>query len=204
MTRYSHALRQAGTCLAVALAALTAAAVPADAKPKPPPPKPVCNLLVDPAGDTSPSSPQLDILSADVASGLQTVVGVLRLKSLGVSDPVVALGARWELSFSTTGARYTFAAERNAAQVMTATFTREGDGLTTVYPATVFMDTTTSQVRWMVPRKLVRELPSSPAGDVALAKLAATTYALPTDHVVDTAFSSAVYLDGTPSCVKAA
>jgi hypothetical protein len=118
-------LRRAALCL-VAISALAVSAAPASAakaKPKPKPaPKPICNLLSDPrddaAWDVAPpvTSPALDILGADVATGPTTLVARLRVADPNIkfpSDKYGALGYVWRLGFySTLGTAYSFELSR--------------------------------------------------------------------------------------------
>ena len=62
-------------------------------------PKPVCNLVKDLKSDATdngtnavktPNDPNLDIVTADVASNSKTVTGVIRLTALALRSP-----ARW-------------------------------------------------------------------------------------------------------------
>ena len=184
-------------------ALLTAGAVALPATAQAAVPKATCNLLVDPLGDTRPvSSEHLDVRSGDLASGPLTVVGVLRLRSLRVTDEYAATGARWDLSFTVNGARYVFSLRRDATGAYTATFSRAyglGDPVAIATPAWALVG---DEIRWTVPRALVGELPAVPAGD-GMHGLSAATFGTPADIQADLALTSASYADGTPSCVRA-
>lgn len=176
--------------LVTAVLAATAFAVPATASH----PAPVCNLVVDPVGDVQPYDAALDIVSADVASGVNTVVGVVRLRSTASGLTLSASGARWDFRFAVDGAAYTFQARRDALGGYTATVLRNG---TAAGPVALVV--TGTEIRWTVPRGLIL----SGSGAV-FAGLGAATYATPLDLTEDVTFSAATYTDGTPSCVKAA
>lgn len=63
--------------------------------------KPVCNLITDPAGDTTGPSSALDLVSGDVASNGKTFTGVIRTAALAESDLSSPTGIAWGLRFTT-------------------------------------------------------------------------------------------------------
>jgi hypothetical protein len=76
------------------------------------PPKPVCNLVKDAKGDATdngtnavamPNDPNLDIVTADVASNANTVTGVIRLAALDGQGSTAPTGAAYTLSFLVKG-----------------------------------------------------------------------------------------------------
>ena len=83
-------LRTALALTAVASVALAGGAAAAPAKAKP-----VCNLITDPAGDTTGPSTALDIVSGDVASNGKTFTAVIRLAALAESDLSSPTGIAW-------------------------------------------------------------------------------------------------------------
>jgi hypothetical protein len=90
------------SAVAVGLAAVLVAPVSAWAGPGTPP---SCNLIRDPAGDTSSEVPndvdrELDITSADVAVIGDEVVVALRLTHLAAADPTEAQGRTYEFDFT--------------------------------------------------------------------------------------------------------
>lgn len=201
MRRYALALTL------VASLAATASACPKDKdgeeEPPPPPPKPTCNLVVDPAGDALFQSSQLDILSGDVASSLERVAAVLRLKSLDGQEPATALGARWDFSFQIIPGvgRYTLSARREASGATTATLTRDGG---TALPVQVTLDPSRSQVFWSAARSNFKELHPEVISKAYFFGFSARTYAGPLDLEADVAVTSTgKYIDGYPSCLKA-
>jgi hypothetical protein len=194
-TSHRTTARLAVTALAAGGVVVVGAA-PASAAKSPP----SCRLLVDPVGDVSPSySAVVDVVSADVASGDTTVVGVLRVRDLRASDTATASGARWDLGFDVNGTRYTYGLRRDAQGFYTATFSR---GPVVVAGPMKFVLGTDS-ITWTVPRSAVKDLPAKPHGDL-LSGLGAETYASAADVAADRATSKATYTDGAPSCVPAA
>lgn len=97
---------------AVAPLVLGVTAADAATKKKPAPKKPVCNLVVDPAGDakglpvggdSGPNDPNLDILSADVVTNATTLTGVFRLAAVDGSGDTSPTGRGYELAFKVNG-----------------------------------------------------------------------------------------------------
>ena len=98
---------------AIALAVATVAAPAADAAPKkkaPKKPPPVCNLVVDPTGDTflvraadgtanEPKENGLDIVSADIASDAKNVAVAIRVKALGAAVQSSPQGVGFSFDF---------------------------------------------------------------------------------------------------------
>ena len=199
MRRYRHASVRVAVASAAAVAALAPAAS-AKPKPEPEPVVPICNVIVDYAGDTSYGD--ADILSGDIASGTKLVTAVLRLRSLAFTDPVVRTGARWELAFTVGGSRYAYSTRRDALGATTSTFTRQAQGgpaVVVAVPMTT-LDTAARQVRWSVPRTVIPELPVEPAG-TKMYGLTAATWVSPADVAADVALGKS-YPDGYPSCVQ--
>ena len=73
-----------------------------------------CNVLSDDKGDgemdaTGLSSPALDIISGDIATGKTELVAVLRVASTSVSsDPVGQVGVSWALAVTVKGEEWSF------------------------------------------------------------------------------------------------
>ena len=88
--------------LALTLAALACAPGAATAAPQ----KRACHLIADPTGDTSSVAPdasldaQLDITSADVATGKKYLTAVVRLDQLAKDDPANPQGRIYEFDFT--------------------------------------------------------------------------------------------------------
>lgn len=75
-------------------------------------PKPVCNLVKDAKSDATdngtsavatPNDPNLDIITADVASNTKTVTGVIRLAALDGQGSTSPTGAAYTMSFLVKG-----------------------------------------------------------------------------------------------------
>jgi hypothetical protein len=196
MRRYIHAF-----------AALTLLAGPAFAckdeepEPQPEPVKPVCNLLIDPRGDTAfPATSPLDIVSGDVATGTTTLVAVVRVADVDSTDPVAALGQRWDFGFTVGAGNYVLTARRDFSAKVTAEMTRNGVPAAT---PTVVLDAVRNEVRWQVARSDVPDLPEV-LGKRMLLRLVASTYVTPAERPDDTALmGKRAYVDGYPSCVRA-
>src|SRR3712207_5332501 len=83
------------------------AAADAAPKKKPAPKKPVCNLIKDAKGDATgtgspaagPNDPNLDILTADVATNASTLTAVFRLSAFGSAEDSSPLGRTYTFSF---------------------------------------------------------------------------------------------------------
>lgn len=84
------------TALALSAAASVLLAGGATAAPG----KPSCNLITDPAGDTTGPSTALDIVSGDVASTAKTFTAVIRLVALAESDLSSPTGIAWGMRFT--------------------------------------------------------------------------------------------------------
>jgi hypothetical protein len=102
-------MKLARTAAAVAVGTSLVLAGPAGAALKKP--KPVCNLLVDPAGDDGGANPalghtdSLDILGGDIASDGKTVTVVLRLAKAVSSDSATPTGRSYYLDFAVPGGK---------------------------------------------------------------------------------------------------
>jgi hypothetical protein len=98
--------------VAVPLLLGVSAADAAPKKKKPAPPKPVCNLVTDAKGDATdtggtgakaPNDPNLDIVSADIASDATRLTAVIRLDKLDDSENSSHLGRSYVVSFGAFG-----------------------------------------------------------------------------------------------------
>ncbi|HEU0131817.1 MAG TPA: hypothetical protein VFQ85_12585 [Mycobacteriales bacterium] len=182
---------------AAVLAPLLAATAPAHAI--------TCNVLVDPVGDASPaasaavpSSPDLDIISADVASSSTAVAGVLRVRSLQTS-PLTTLGAQWSLRWEINGTPYVLIARRDVNGAYTAS---TGGGFVPQQLAFA-VNATNSSFTWHTLRSSLPDLPAT-TGTAVFDHISASTAVsagVATTNA-DAATTSGTYLDGTPSCVK--
>lgn len=207
-------MRSSRPAVFLALAGVVLSAGVASALTPKPTPKPVCNLIVDKAGDASvlgpdPSDASLDILSADVASNAKHLTAVLRVRNLSASS-LAATGRNYYVQFSTPTAKNPIylsyettpygnysswgALERGAGGV--GSYTYEGDATATVNKAK-------NEIRVTVPIGKLAALARLKPG-AKITKLHANTSAgfvvLVSD--VDEADSTKTYIAGAPSCVK--
>lgn len=93
----------------------------------------VCNLMTDAKGDGTwnmapgVTSPALDILSADIATGRNELVAVLRMQTVDTASDTwrQALGFEWAFGANGSGTRYEFKMRRgigpNPSDIWTAT-----------------------------------------------------------------------------------
>ncbi len=175
------------------------------------PPRPFqCKLLVDKAGDakyygTTVAPSYVDIVGADIATGPNTVTGVIRLASLQ-SDIRGMTGVEYRLGFDMGGTKYQMVANRS---------TLNGDKFSLIAPTaagTRLVDITgtfnepSKEIRMVAPRA---SFPTNPNGRW-FSRLTATSYNSNSSgsymglDLADTATSSKTYLDRDPSCVRPA
>jgi hypothetical protein len=166
----------------------------------------VCNLLVDGANDegSAPAAPSLDVRSADVATGADDVVAVVRVRDLGGSDP--AQGATWSFGWTLGTTRYAFDVTKDATGRQGAprlVVTPAGGTSSTVDAVTVVLDATANTIRWTTARANVPDLATESTFTALRADTWRGTGATATAATAaDTATSNATYDDRTPSCVK--
>lgn len=167
---------------ALALAALPGAAVATK-------PAPRCPLIVSPVGSGVVGA-QLDIKSADVASGRRTVVVVVRLASLTAPDPEVLAGAMYEVTFTVGRNSFALFAGRGTGGGF-----HTGDGLV--------VDTAAGTITWTLPRSAVRGLDDKPRQEFR--NIRVTTSAGPVGALpkADDASALRAYVDRAPGCVHA-
>ncbi|HWL36148.1 MAG TPA: hypothetical protein VNQ77_08125 [Frankiaceae bacterium] len=159
-----------------------------------------CNLLVDQRGDGRSTiipgmeSDQLDILSADIASGSTTVVVVLRVASLD-PDPRMSGGVKWAVGWALapTGPHYGVTLRR---PTLSGTYVADASGI----PVTYAVDVPAATITWTLPRTSFPELATP--GTATFQRITASTSPLFAN--ADAAATHGTYLDQTPSCVPAA
>lgn len=186
--------------LAVGLVSTTATAYAA----RPKKPVPACKLLIDPEGDGRStvagaviSSPALDIVSADVASGTKNVVGVLRLKQVDTAnDNFAKLGMRWSLNFQVSGKTYTFTRRRSPGLNETYRYEFNGSPAGVQQPKVV-EDKKKNEITFTVPRTVIPDLKRP---RMVFNNITASSY--PVTANADAATSTKTYPDKHPSCVK--
>lgn len=198
----------------LALSAAVLSAGVASAATKKPAPKPVCNLVVDDAGDASvlgpdPSDSTLDILSADLASDAKNVTAVLRVKSLSGSS-AAATGRNYYVQFTTASAKNPiyFSYETSPLGSFFSwgdlepgaggvdSYTGKGDAIGTI-------DKAKNEIHLTVPVKELSLLANLRPG-VKVTSISANTTAafVVLVSTVDEAEGTKAYIAGAPSCVK--
>jgi len=109
---------RARTVIIAAVALAVAGTTPAVAARRAP--VKICNLMTDAKGDgtwnvaPTVSSPALDILSADIATGRNELVAVLRMQTVDTASDAwrQALGFEWAFGANGSGTRYEFKLRR--------------------------------------------------------------------------------------------
>jgi hypothetical protein len=191
-------LREVVLCaLAVCLVSTTAAGAATKVKPKPP----ICNMIVDDAGDGASSvggpvvkSDALDIRGGDVATGAKTLVGVLRLTRTSTNNDYVTMtGVSWGLTFYIRSNPYTFTRRRNSGvpESYVDTFSGGSDKLTTTV--------TPTEIRWTIPRSVIPDL-AKPKIVIESLNAGSSWFTFNADG----AGSAMKYNDRAPSCLKPA
>jgi len=198
---------------ALALGAAVLAAPAAQAKP------PVCKQVTDAQGDahvggdmntTGQGSYQaLDILSADVATGANNVVGALRLKTTKPDQTLVTgrtYYLRWTVKGITQGFTYNVFAVNNEHEFLFNAGT-EGNNFNRVVTGNV--DDKTGTISWVVPRKFAflpkKALLSNLTAEARYAVNDEPPVLLGKQRVsvsADVGKTTGAYLDRTPTCLK--
>jgi hypothetical protein len=176
-----------------------------------------CRLISDGANDSSiapggPTSPAVDILSADIASGQRNLIGVLRLASLA-ADPQTAGGATYSLSWVVSGVPQKFALVVYPDGTSVASFHKDnGPGADSVIDVAATIDRATNSIIWTLGRKSHPQLrAATKTKPVKFTTLAATAQPATNLNVGinfsgsyngDTASTGKSYTDRTVSCVK--
>ena len=140
------------------------------------------------------NSPQLDILSADVATGPTTLVAVLRLASLTGTD-ATALAARWSVSFQINGHPHTVVARRDA----NGDYTAAGGNALALAPVALAVDAAAATLTFTVPRGAVAEL-ATPGVTIGPFWAGSVLWFVS----ADAAYADTTYVDQSPGCVPAA
>lgn len=118
--------------------------------------KPVCNLITDPAGDTTGPTTALDIVSGDVASNGKTFTGVLRMAALSESDLSSPTGIAWGLRFASPSSDlplYVLATKFNGAEAEFTYGEVDGSRLMELGTGKGVIDVAKKEVRIHVPAK---------------------------------------------------
>jgi hypothetical protein len=182
---------------------------------------PLCHLITDQAGDarlgggTNPSGQptydSLDILSADVASGKNNVVAVLRLKTLKPDQTLVGgrtYLVRWNVNGASQRFTYNVFAQTNRQEFLfnAGTVKNRADRVVTGK-----LDEKAATITWTVPRKYDDALVKKGGKFIGLAAEArvglnteppALLGPLRISNVADDAATTSSYTDKTATCLK--
>lgn len=194
---------------AVVLSVVAAVASAGGAVAAPTKAKPVCNLITDPAGDTTGPSNALDIVSGDVASNGKTFTAVIRTAALAETDISSPTGIAWGLRFVSpkSDLPYYLLATKSVDGPIEYSYGQvDGTSLVTLGTAKGNFDVAKKEVRIHVP---LRGLGLRP--DVVITELSAQgrraygdpgLAALYMDADNSDASTSKPYRTNDPSCVK--
>lgn len=205
-------------CLTVAVALVAAGSASAATKPKPKPKSvpPVCNLVVDPAGDANgtflrdgvmPSSEDgVDIVSADVATDAKVLTTVIRVKKLTTSSASAPGGLHWKFFFTVDEVKiYTQAVAATGANPIFRFGTIDGTSGTSksLGEAPGVLDVAKNEVRVSVP---LSALPATVKAGTKINTfdLSAGRYysaGVSLSDATDAAASEKTYVAGALSCV---
>lgn len=159
-----------------------------------------CPLLTDRAGDGTVqivgvvSSPKLDIVSADIASGATTVAVALRLAEWPAVDPVTLKEARWQVFWMINNSTYRAGYRTTGSTTLHVNDVSRG-------PVTAVVNEAAATITWTIPRGLLPDL--STAGQTFREIHAFSWVDLGTILNADTANTTQVYVDKAPGCIPA-
>jgi hypothetical protein len=171
----------------------------------------LCFQIKDGSGDSSfngaPLAPaSLDILSADIATGSNNLVAVLRLKSL-TREPYQSTGTSYTFTFTLGGTKQTLAYAISATGTVVSTYTPGGPSTTVSAKSAV--DSAAGTITWTLPRRSVAGLKTKGASLSGLAVAATSTVHVENGGsefnggtVSDDASTGKAYRDGTKTCLK--
>jgi len=161
-----------------------------------------CPLLLDAANDAVLFTPSLnandlDVRSADIASGTTNVVAVLRLTTLTPSN-AAQVGARWAVAWQVNGVKYAFLLDRDPRGTYTPRIANGGTA-----PVQVVVDFTNATITWTAPRTAFGQLATAgQTFDTITASGSVMTPAGVTT-TADAAFTTQTYVDQTAGCIPA-
>ena len=199
--RRSQAAVITGALLVAGVAAQASAAAP----------KPVCNLVVDPAGDANylsvtstplPSEDGLDLLSGDIATNATTLTAVVRVKNLASAN-TAPLGRAFYVNFVVGATTYYIDATTSPLTGQTgsvgyAATTRQGlPGV-----VTVIFDNAKNEIRMSTPIASFSKDPIKPKTRISGINLLAQRLLVRVTLTTDQTDVGNSYKAGTPSCVK--
>jgi hypothetical protein len=170
---------------------------------------PVCNLITDPAGDTTGPSTALDIVSGDVASNGKTLTAVIRLAALAESDVSSPTGIAWGMRLTAPKSElpyYLLATKFQGSDVEFTYGQVDGTSLVELGVGTGVVDVATKEVRIHAPVKALGLKPGTTLTNLTAQGRraignpnAATLYTNADSSDPATAKS---YTTNAPSCVK--
>lgn len=177
-----------------------------------------CNLLTDNKGDAGgflvtdpqplPSNPQLDIVSADIASDAKSITAVVRLDALTTTDSMAPTGRTYYVNFFVGEKQLFLAAALDSAGAAEFSAGHIATTRSTLGPATGVVDTANKQVRITAPiSQFAAQAVIKPGVKITDLNALAQRYigqrgvggATPT---ADTAAGGSPYVAGSKSCVK--
>lgn len=209
-------MRASRPALALALAASFVSAGAASAAVRKPAPKPVCNLVVDAAGDANgflvtglpavPSDKNLDILSADVASDATNVTAVIRLAAVGADSTSPTGGAVYfNFSIGDTKVFVDALLSGSSATFNAGDFSGTNGTRHTIGPATGFIDVATKSIHITAPANTWTDVVKAGSKlntfNVLAQRYIGTAPAGGVTPTADDATSDKVYTGGAKSCV---
>lgn len=191
-----HLRRALLTITMAALPVVVVSAAPANAL--------VCPMLADATGDAGAFagpiySSNVDIVSADLASGATTVAGQLRVADL-TPNLLGSLAPRWDLRWQINGTDYMAQVRRVVAvNTYVGEFYVEN---VSAGPVPFTIDEANDTISWSIPRTLIADL-ATPGGTFTAIK--AVTFTLPSvaNSASDVGTTTETYVDQTAGCISA-
>ena len=148
----------------------------------------------------TPVLAELEVRSADLASGATTVLVVVRVRDLGAPDPTTLTGAIWDVLFDLGGAAYTVEARRDARGTYYGSVFQPGRILG---GAAVTPDTGANSITWAIPRTWLPELARRDQVFRVRGVLTYLTGSPFTQVTVQQIHADVRYRDRAPACIKA-
>ena len=162
-----------------------------------------CPLITDATGDSRAPGPlysaNVDIVSADIASGATTVTAQLRLASIDIEAPAGHLAPRWDVDWTINGTKYNAQVRR---VLVFGTYVSElYIGTTSAGPVPFTVDLATDTITWTIPRSLIPDL-ATPGQ--TFTELKAVTFTQASNNSADAAVSAQTFVDQDTVCITAA
>lgn len=192
---------RARAVLALSLLALTVATPVATAASAP---KKVCNLVRDGKGDgvyfATPNSRPLDVVTADIATGVKNVTVIVRLDSLQ-SDTWTQQGAQYKVNFTAGGVNQYLRVQRSALGDNFDYGDQTGPNAGTVSLGEAFgnIDEAKGTVTMFAPKTAFKGVKGGTITAIVARSYFSTVAAY---SPADEALSTAKYKDRTPSCLS--